>query len=233
MPKRRRKSHRGLHTGAVSLVSLLDKNSSIAEQYRTIRTNIQFATSADREMKTIVITSADYREGKSTTAANLAVVYANAGGKTLLIDANMREATMNRTFGLNNTIGLSTVLSTQKMVVESVQDPNIPNLTVLTSGTIPPNPSELLDSRRLDQVLSETRNLYDIVIFDTPPVISVTDARIIASKADGTILVARENITDKEALAKSKQLLKSVKANLLGVVYNGMTRDTSQDYYSV
>lgn len=222
---------KGTSTHAVSLITLVDPSSPISEQYRTIRTNIQFASSADQQIKTIVITSSGPGEGKSTTSANLAVVFAKSGQRVLIIDADMRKPTVYKTFNLNNSIGLSTVLSTATSVLEAAQKTIIDNLTVLTSGPKPPNPSELLGSARMNQVIEEAKNLYDVIIFDMPPVVAVTDAQIMASKADGTIVVVRENVSRKESLSKAKELLNMVQARVLGVVYNGVEHRKDSGYY--
>lgn len=226
-----RKNRKENKTNPVSLITLVDPSSPVAEQYRTIRTNIQFASSVDRKLRTLVVTSSGPSEGKSTTSANLAVVFAKSGQKVLLIDADMRKPTVFKTFELTNEIGLSTVLSTGSSIGEAAQPTTIENLSVLTSGPKPPNPSELLGSMRMDQVIQEARNLYDIVIFDMPPVVAVTDAQIMASKVDGTLLVIRENVTKKEAVTKAKELLQLVNARVLGVVYNGAEQSKDQGYY--
>ena len=221
----------GTETHAVSLITLVDPSSPISEQYRTIRTNIQFASSADKQIKTIVVTSSGPGEGKSTTSANLAVVFAKSGQRLLLVDADMRKPTVYKTFSLNNASGLSTVLSTSTSVLEAAQKTVIDNLSVLTSGPKPPNPSELLGSARMNQVMEEAKNLYDVVVFDMPPVVAVTDAQIMASKADGTILVVRENVARKESLTKARDLLNMVQARIIGVVYNGAEHSKDSGYY--
>lgn len=218
-------------TNPVSLITLVDPSSPVSEQYRTIRTNLQFASSADQRLQTIVITSSGPGEGKSTTSANLAVVFAKSGQRVLLVDSDMRKPTVYKTFQLSNHSGLSTVLSTGTSVREVAQETTIPNLTVLTSGPKPPNPSELLGSVRMDQVITEVKGLYDIVIFDMPPVVAVTDAQIMSSKVDGTLLVIRENVTKKEDATKAKELLSLVQARMLGVVYNGAEQSKDQGYY--
>lgn len=226
-----KKERKGTETHPVSLITLVDPSSPVAEQYRTIRTNLQFASSVDRKLQTIVITSSGPGEGKSTTSANLAVVFANSGSRVLLIDADMRKPTVYKTFQLSNASGLSTVLSTEKSVVGTSQSTGIENLSVLTSGPKPPNPSELLNSQRMNQIIEEARRSYDIVIFDMPPIVAVTDAQIMASKVDGTLLVVRENVTKKEAVAKASELLKLVNARVLGAVYNGAEQSKDQGYY--
>lgn len=215
----------------VSLISLVDKLSTISEQYRTIRSSIQFATSGDRKIKTLVITSSGPAEGKSTTAANLAVVFADSGQKTLLVDADLRKPTVSRTFGLSNTTGLSNLLSTRSRLQDEIQSIEVNNLDILTSGPKPPNPSELLGSKRMDEVLQEANAAYDFIIFDMPPVTAVTDAQILSSRADGTLMVVREGVTRKDMALKAKDLLDISNANVLGVVFNGKKKSTDTSYY--
>lgn len=218
-------------THAVNLITMTNPASPISEQYRTIRTNIQFAAAGNQKIKVLVVTSPGPGEGKSTSAANLAAVFAQSGQRALLIDADMRKATVHKTFGLANASGLSTVLSTAATGENVIQRTTVPNLFVLTSGPKPPNPSELLGSPRMLQVIEELKNAYDLVIFDMPPIVAVTDAQIMASKADGTILVLRENISRKDEAQKAKELLQMVHANILGVIYNGASTDKDQSYY--
>ncbi|PZL77900.1 tyrosine protein kinase [Enterococcus plantarum] len=218
-------------TKAVSLITLADKSSPISEQYRTVRTNIQYAT-VDRDLKTLVITSSGPSEGKSTTSANLAIVFANSGKRVLLVDADMRKPTVAKTFSLDNIRGLSTLLGSRETVLHQVvQSSGVDNLFLMTSGPKPPNPSELLDSRRMKELMMELKQQYDLVIFDMPPVVAVTDAQIVASKSDGTILVVRENVSKRDSLLKAKSLLEMVDANIMGVVYNGSKNVADQGYY--
>lgn len=218
-------------TAAVSLISLLNSRSTIAEQYRTIRTNIQFAASSDHPVKSIVITSSGPFEGKSLTAANLAIVFAKSGKKTLLLDGDMRKPTVWKTFRLSNQKGLSTLLVSPDDIADSIQKTTIDNLSVLTSGPQPPNPSELLGSTREGAIMDQLTCLFDVIIVDMPPVVTVTDAQIVASKADGTILVAREGVSKKAALLKAKQLLEIAHAHILGVVYNAVDSSKDEGYY--
>ncbi|WEV45272.1 CpsD/CapB family tyrosine-protein kinase [Streptococcaceae bacterium ESL0687] len=228
MAKKDRKKQK---TQGVSLITLMDKSSPISEQYRTIRTNIQFASTVNNEIKTIVMTSSGPSEGKSTSSANLAVVFANSGQKVLLIDADMRKPTVAKTFMLPNVGGLSTTLTTSQGAMDVVQDSGIPNLSIMTSGPKPPNPSELLGSVRMNEILQEVRENFDFVIFDMPPVVAVTDAQIMSSKVDGTLMVVREGISRKDTLFKAKNLLQMVNANVLGVIYNGAKNTADQGYY--
>ncbi|MFV0557797.1 MAG: CpsD/CapB family tyrosine-protein kinase [Enterococcus sp.] len=218
------------NTNGVSLVTLVDSSSPVAEQYRTIRTNIQYS-SVGQKVQTLVVTSSVSNEGKSTTSANLAIVFAKAGQKVLLVDADMRKPTLFKTFNLINSIGLSTLLSSPTSILEATQETAVENLSVLTSGPKPPNPSELLGSGRMEQIIAEAQTMYDIIIFDMPPIVAVTDAQIMASKVDGTILVVRETVAKKETLFKAKKLLELVRARVLGVVYNGAKQTKDQGYY--
>lgn len=219
------------NTNGVSLISLLDQSSTVTEQYRTIRTNIQFAM-VDRKLKTIVVTSSGPSEGKSTTSANLAVVFANTGLKVLLVDADMRKPTVHKTFQLSNGRGLSSLLSDRTLdCVNTAQTTVVENLHVLTSGPKPPNPAELLGSQRMDQIMEELKNNFDLIIFDMPPVVAVTDAQIMAAKVEGTILVVRQKVSQKAALAKAKELLDIVNSNILGVVFNGVEKGVGNGYY--
>ena len=224
--KKQSKRHEG-----VSLITYSDKTSPISEQYRTIRTNIQYA-SIDKELQTFVVTSSGAGEGKSTTAANLAVVFADTGKRTLLVDADLRKPSIAESFILDGHTGLSNLIANPAAGVENyVQQSSIPNLAILSSGIIPPNPSELLASQRMNQVIEELKQYYEVIIFDMPPIALVTDAQIMASKVDGTILVIREGQTDKESVRHAKQLLERVQANILGVVFNAITKMDKSTYY--
>lgn len=226
----RQKQRQTKHTSAVSLITLGDKASLVAEQYRTIRTSIQFA-SVSRKMQTIAVTSAGAGEGKSTTTANLGIVLADAGQRVLLVDADMRKATVHKTFKLPNEAGLSLYLSSNRQIEAVTHLTNIANLSVVTAGPTPPNPSELLGSKRMEQFLDEACRQYDVILFDMPPVVVVTDAQIMASKVDGTLMVVREGVTRKDALVSAKKLLDLVQAHVLGVIYNGAEIGQEQDYY--
>ncbi|WP_368895613.1 CpsD/CapB family tyrosine-protein kinase [Priestia megaterium] len=202
----------------------------VAEQYRTIRTNIQFSN-VDQDIKTIVVTSSGAEEGKSTTTSNLATVYAQQGLNVLLIDADLRKPTGHYTFRLENHIGLTNVLTRQSTLAQAVQESEIPHLSVLTSGPIPPNPSELLASAQMAELLKEMKEQFDMVIFDTPPILAVADAQILANQVDGTILVVSSGKTEKDAALKSKELLSNAKSKLLGVVLNNRKVEEGNYYY--
>jgi len=202
----------------------------VAEQYRTIRTNIQFSN-VDQDIKTIVLTSSGAEEGKSTTSSNLATVYAQQGLNVLLIDADLRKPTGHYTFRLENHIGLTNVLTRQSTLAQAVQESEIPHLSVLTSGPIPPNPSELLASAQMTELLKEMKQQFDMIIFDTPPILAVADAQILANQVDGTILVVSSGKTEKDAALKSKELLSNAQGKLLGVVLNNRKVEEGNYYY--
>lgn len=216
-----------------TLITVTKPNSVIAEQFRTIRTNIQFSM-VDKDLKTIIFTSSGPYEGKSTVASNIASVFADQGKKVVLIDADMRKPTVSKTFKTQNTLGLSSLITSRDMKVSEVVQ-HIPEagLDIITSGPIPPNPSELLNSNRMNEVIEELEAYYDLVLFDMPPVVSVTDAQIMATKTDGVVFVMRRNIAHKEDVMHAKELLDMVHANVLGVVFNGAEKktDRSYDYY--
>ncbi|WP_436686541.1 CpsD/CapB family tyrosine-protein kinase [Lactiplantibacillus plantarum] len=187
----------------------------MAEQFRTIRTNVQFS-SADRQLKTLLFTFADPSEGKSTISSNVAVTWADQGNKVLLIDSDLRRPAVARSFRISNSQGLTTILTAkQANLSESIHETEVLNLYVLPSGPVPPNPSELLNSSKMDQLLKVLKEQFDIIILDVPPVNKVTDAQILASKVDGVILVVPQGIALKGAVLRARDLLKKVNANLI------------------
>ena len=215
-----------------NLIAATNPRSPVSEQYRTIRTNIQFSM-FDKELKTLACTSAIPREGKSTTIANLAVTLAQQGQKVLLVDTDLRKPTIHQIMEVSNQYGftgLITKKATKRMAILPI--PTINNLYVLPSGPIPPNPSELLGSKVMDQLISELSEEYDIILFDTPPLLAVTDAQILGSRCDAVVLIVKNNRTEKKELVKAKELLDKTNVNLIGVIMNGADRKNfSHDYY--
>lgn len=208
----------------------MDSRSPVSEQYRTIRTNIQFS-SVDHDIKSLMVTSAGPGDGKSTTVSNLAVVFAQQGKKVLLVDADMRKPTAHYTFNQTNTFGLTSVLTKQMSLEKAVSETNVKDLFLLTSGPIPPNPAELLTSKAMEQFFKDAHELFDMILFDTPPLLAVTDAQILANKCEGTILVVSSGKTEREQILKAKELLDAAQSKLLGVVLNNKKLQKNANYY--
>ncbi|MGI8315807.1 CpsD/CapB family tyrosine-protein kinase [Halobacillus mangrovi] len=225
-----RKKNKTIQTRARSLIANEDPKSPVAEQFRTIRTNLQFA-SIDNELETLMVTSASPAEGKSITTANTAAVFAQQGKKVLLVDADLRKPTMHYTFRVDNTYGLSNYLVSSRSVLDLVRESNVENLDLLPCGPIPPNPSELLGSKKMERFIKEAKQTYDIIIFDTPPVLAVTDAPVLSRLVDGVLLVVRSKQTDQEAAVKAKEQLLQSRANILGAVLNDQDVRASNYYY--
>lgn len=217
-------------TNGHSLVAKNNPKSPISEQYRTIRTNIQFST-VDKKIRSILVTSSSPSEGKSTTAGNLAVVFAQQGKRVLLVDSDLRRPTLEFVFDITNNIGLTNVLMKQSSLAQAVYQTDEENLYILPCGPIPPNPAELLASKAMDELVEQMYSEFDIVLFDSPPILAVTDAQILAARCDGTILVVRSAKSDKDEIRKAKELLDSVNAHLLGAVLN-RKKLKKQQYYS-
>ena len=201
------------------LITIESSKSPISEQYRTLRTNIQYA-SIDKELQSIMITSPNPGEGKSTTIANLAIVFAQQGKKVLLVDADLRKPTIHYIFNINNTTGLTNVLMKKASLGDVLQQTPVINLFILPSGTIPPYPAELLESTAMSQLIDRVKVDFDIVLFDTPPILAVADAQIMANKCDGSILVVNSGTTEIEGASRSKDILTNASSKLLGVVLN-------------
>lgn len=201
------------------LIQEASQKTPVAEAYRTLRTNIQFSN-LDKELKSIVITSAIDKEGKTTTIANLGIVLAKSGKRVLIVDADMRKPNIHKIFDVLNIRGLSELLLEDGNPEDYIKKSQIEGLDLLLSGTVPPNPSEMLGSRRMKVLAARLKDAYDIVLYDAPPVGIVTDAQILATLADGTILVLIAGKTDKRAVEYAVSLLRKVKANVIGTVLN-------------
>ncbi|TGB01720.1 CpsD/CapB family tyrosine-protein kinase [Halobacillus salinus] len=225
----KRKKKAAIQSQPRILIASDNPKSPIAEQYRTIRTNLQFA-SVDETLSSMMVTSAGPSEGKSLTTANLAVVFAQQGKKVLLVDADLRKPTIHYTFRLDNTMGLSSYLSSSQHLKTIVQQSSVNNLDLVSSGPVPPNPSELLGSKAMSRFIKESNQIYDMVIFDSPPVLAVTDSQVLSSEVDGTLLVVRSKQTENDAVVKAKELLTQSNANILGAVLNDREIKTN-DYY--
>lgn len=212
-----------------AVITHSDPKSPISEAYRMLRTNIQYS-SFDKPLKTFAITSSGPMEGKTTTAVNLAVTFANAGSRVLLVDADLRKPQIHKMLVLSNRSGLTGYMALHDDLNNYVRSCDIGNLSVLTSGIIPPNPSELLVSDSMKQFMTHVKKEYDIVIFDTPPVGHVTDAAIISALVDGVILVINSGKVKIDDAKRAKEMLVNVNANILGVVLNNLHKGVKGNY---
>jgi capsular exopolysaccharide synthesis family protein len=213
------------------LVTLSDPRSAAAEAYRTLRTNLQF-TMLDRPSRALLVTSPLAGEGKSTTLANLAVVSAEAGMRVVVLDADLRRPRIHELFGVSQSPGFSSLALGVESGDMPLQDTAVAGLRVLTSGILPPNPSELLASPRTAAILESLRELADLVLIDSAPVLPVSDAAVLAARCDGVLLVVRYGKTPRDAARRAREQLDKVGARILGVTINGARLDRSYgDYY--
>lgn len=200
-----------------------------AEAYRSLRSNIEYS-SFDDEYRVIVVTSSVPGEGKSTTAGNLAIALAQSGNKVLLVDCDMRKPSIHKKFKISNAAGTAELLLRKKSFEEVANDYN-ENLTIITAGKIPPNPSEMLASRAMTAFIKEMKNEFKYIILDTPPLQAVTDAQVLSTKADGVLLVVRAASTKREMVLNSIDLIKKVKGKIIGTVLNGVEKKRNNYYY--
>jgi capsular exopolysaccharide synthesis family protein len=213
------------------LITLTAPRSPVSEAYRTLRTNLEFS-SLDKPIKTMVVTSPGSEEGKSTTLANLAVTIAQADKKVILVDCDLRRPAQHAMFGLPNDVGLTTMVVDAKAMGEPpLLDTGVPGLLLLPSGPLPPNPSELLGSRRMQEIIAGLSERADIVLFDAPPIVAVTDAAVLASRVDAVLLVVKAGATKRDHAQKARALLEKVNAHLVGAVLNNVKMDTSYYHY--
>ncbi|MGE6377377.1 CpsD/CapB family tyrosine-protein kinase [Peribacillus muralis] len=224
------KRHKMTEVNKRSSISMLKSKSPVVEQYRTIRTNLQFSA-VEKDIRSMIFTSANPGEGKSTTSINVAAVFAQQGKRILIIDADLRKPSVHTNLNMENFLGLTNIITKQNQLQEAIQSSIYPNLDVLTSGPIPPNPSELLGSNGMENVLEEAKMNYDLVILDTPPVNAVTDAQILANMTDGVVLVVSSGSTEIQQAKKAKELLHNANAKLLGAILNKKKQKYSNEYY--
>jgi polysaccharide biosynthesis transport protein len=214
------------------LVALLYPRSGVAEAYRTLRTNVEFA-SVDVPIRTLLVTSSIPGEGKTITASNLAVVFAQAGRRVLLVDADLRKPGIHVVFDLPNAHGLTTLLRSDEVSLDAIaQTTEQENLRVLTTGPLPPNPAELLDSQRMHTVLDRLKAAGDLLIFDSPPLGAVTDSVILSSVLDGTLFVIDARRGRRRAVRQGREALAKAGANVLGAVLNRIPARAHSDYAS-
>ncbi len=212
------------------IISLINPKSPTTEAYRSLLTNIEYS-SVDHQIKTIAVTSSAPSEGKSTTASNLAVTYADTGKRVLLVDCDLRKPRLNKIFNVSNLAGLTSVLTGKASLSESIKLVK-EGMYLLPSGPIPPNPVELIRSKAMDHFLEVVKVEFDLVILDTPPVGLVTDAALISAKLDGVILVVASGKSQTEAVLRAKESLVNVNANLLGAVMTMVPNTNGYQYYA-
>lgn len=210
---------------------IVDKlpKSITAESYRSLRTNIQYS-SIDKQVKTLVVTSSNAGEGKSTVSGNLAYTFFQSGKRVLIIDCDLRKPSLHRKFNVSNEVGLTDVLvgtSELNKVMKKIDD----NLYLLTTGTLPPNPAEIIGSNTMENFLDECKINFDYIILDTPPILPVTDSKLLAIKADATVLVVRSEISKSKHVSQAFKELEKVNANVIGTILNDVEMHSEKLYY--
>lgn len=212
------------------VISQTDPTSAAAEAYRSLRTSIQFLA-LDRPMRTLQITSPNASEGKTTTLANLAIALARAGQRVIVVCCDLRRPRIHDFYSLTNDVGFTSVLLGERSLADAIQSvPGEERVKLLASGPAPPNPSELLGGRRAVELLTALQAESDIVLLDSPPVLPVTDAAVLSSRVDATLLVSTAGTTTRKELQRAYELLKQVDAPLIGTVLNGVSADSSYGY---
>ena len=220
-------------TGAPSnlLVTLTDPRSPISEAYRTLRTNLQFV-SPDKPLQTLLVTSPGPEEGKSTMLANLAVAMAQSEKKVILVDCDLRRPSLHKLFGVTHRQGLTTMMVDNKALnAPPLQETGVAGLELLASGELPPSPSDLLGSQRMDRVLAALRERADVVLIDAPPVLAVTDAALLSTKVDGVLLVVSAGQTRRDSVQAAKAKLEQVNAHVIGAVLTNVSFDANMQRY--
>jgi len=214
-----------------NLVTLTSPRSPAAEAYRTLRTNLHFS-SLDKAIETLVVTSAAPGEGKSTTLANLAVALAQGEKRTILVDADLRRPSLHKVFGGSNNQGLTTMVMDEASIdAPPLLETAVEGLWLLPSGPRPPNPAEILGSRRMEAIIEALKSRADIVLFDAPPIIAVTDAAVLGTKVDGVLLVIKAGHTRREHAQRAKELLEKVNVRIIGAALSNAPLDRSMGSY--
>jgi len=217
-------------TSKSTLVALSDPQSAAAEAFRTLRTNIQFA-SLDQSLHMLTVTSVGVDEGKSEVAANLAITMAQAEQRVILVDGDLRRPALHTLFGLTNEQGLTSMLFAPEGSAAPLQQTSVPGLQLLSSGPLPPRPADILGSRRMGEILHSLRDIADVIIIDTPPVLAVSDTVVLAPRVDGVLLVMQAGRTRREHARQARTVLDKAKANIVGVVLNGAELTQASGYY--
>jgi non-specific protein-tyrosine kinase len=212
----------------MNLITLTDPRSPVSEAYRTLRTNLSFY-SLDHPVKTLVVTSAEPNEGKTTTAANLAVTMAQAGNRTILVDCDLRRPSLHEYFDVHSKIGFTEAILQDGVL--PLQETGVENLRLLTSGAKPPNPADLLGSKKTDELIKLLAESADFVIFDAPPVIVVTDAVVLGAKVDGVLLVLQAGKSRRDHAERAKHILEQAKVRIVGATLTNAPKDDSIESY--
>lgn len=213
------------------LFTISNPRSPVAEAYRTLRTNLEFSN-LDKSLRTLLVTSPGAEEGKSTTLANLSATIAASGKRVILVDADLRRPTQHQIFGLKNNAGLTDMVRADAMLAEPpLQETSVPNLVVLTSGHLPPNPAEILGSKRMSEILTALLERAEMVLFDAPPVLAVTDAAVLSQKVDGVLLVVSAGKTKRDDARRAQAQLEKINARVIGAVLNNVRAERGAQYY--
>jgi len=210
---------------AIDLIALTDPRSPAAEAYRTLRTNLTFFAALDRPVESLIVTSAAPHEGKSEVLANLAVTMAQGERRTILVDADLRRPGLHELFGVPNDRGLTTmILEEEALDAPPLLEVGVQNLLLVPSGPLPPNPADVLGSGKMEQVIDVFKERADVILFDAPPVVAVTDAAVLGTKVDGVLLVVAAGRTRREHAERAKELLERVNVRIIGAVLNEARR---------
>ncbi len=220
----------GIRESSDHLITLKHPRSPISEAYRVLRTNLRFS-GIENPAGTLLITSGGPGEGKTTTAANLAVIIAQSGRRVILVDTDLRRPNVHRFFGLPNSLGLSTLFLGDAPISSVLQPTSVEGLRVMTSGPLPPNPAEMLDSKQMADILTDLRGQADMVILDSPPALAVADASILGSRCSGTIIVIDSGRTRTDLSRRTLETLGRTGARVCGVVLNRLTARRGTGYY--
>ncbi len=218
--------------GQPDLITLTEPRSPAAEAYRTLRTNLTFFAALDRSIETLVVTSPASDEGKSEVVANLAVTMAQGERRTILVDADLRRPALQDVFGVSNDRGLMTMILEEEAVDQPpLLDVGVENLLLMPSGPLPPNPADVLGSSKMERVIQALRERADVILFDAPPVVAVTDAAVLGTKVDGVLLVVAAGRTRRDHAERAKELLERVHVRILGAVLSEAPRGVSLSGY--
>ncbi len=214
-----------------TLITLTDPRSAAAEAYRTLRTNLTFA-GLDKPIESLLVTSPGPDEGKSVALANLAVAMAQGERRTIIVDADLRRPTLHQIFGVSNGRGLTTMfVEPEAMADPPLLETGVENLWLLPSGPLPPNPADLLGSRRMEEIINALRARADVLLFDAPPVVAVTDAAVLGMKVDGVLLVVTAGRTRRDDVQRARELLERVHVRIIGAVLTDAPSGRMPRYY--